>query len=88
MIYSYSELLSYLEVEKKQKEVFVHTDTFPNGYIIKEIDLKTVLIKTKEVPTVNDIKILFFPFSEKFLQKVFKSLKEQEGVKNNDLTMV
>lgn len=81
MICSYSELLTYLQLEKNQ-------NVFPNGYIIKEIDSKTVVIKTKEVPSVNDIKILFFPSSLKFLDKVFNSLKEQQGVKNNDVTMV
>lgn len=81
MICSHSELLAYLELEKNQ-------NIFPNGYIIKQIDSKTIVIKTKELPSVHDIKILFFPFSPKFLEKVLNSLKEQQGVKNNDVAMV
>lgn len=89
MINSYSELLSYLNVEEtRRKEVCVNVDNFENSLIIKEIDSKTVVIKTKELPSVHDIKILFFPFSPKFLEKVLNSLKEQQGVKNNDVTLV
>jgi hypothetical protein len=87
MITSYSELLNHFGIDEsnyQKKQVHIFTDTFKDGLILKNIDDKTVVIKTKENPTVNDIKILFYPIKQKFLEKVFDSLSNLKEEKHGN----
>ena len=77
MIESYQMLLNYFAVENsvsKNGEIKINYDMFDDGLIIKKIDDKSVVIKTKTNPNPRQIKILFYPIKYKALELALDSL--------------
>jgi len=81
MIESYRMLLNYFAAENsvsKNGQVQINYDMFEDGLIIKNADDRSVVIKTKDNPDPNQIKILFYPIKYKDLEKALDSLARKE----------
>jgi len=82
MIESYRMLLNYFAAENsvsKNGQVQINCDMFEDGLIIKNADDRSVVIKTKDNPDPNQIKILFYPIKYKDLEKALESLAKEEN---------
>ena len=82
MIESYRMLLNYFAADNsvsKNGQVQINCNMFENGLIIKNIDDRSVVIKTKNNPEPNQIKILFYPIKYKDLEKSLESLAKKEN---------
>ena len=82
MIESYRMLLNYFAAENsvyKNGQVRINCDMFEDGLIIKNADDRSVVIKTKDNPDPNQIKILFYPIKYKDLEKALESLAKEES---------
>lgn len=82
MIESYRMLLNYFAADNsvyKNGQAQINCDMFEDGLIIKNADDRSVVIKTKENPEPNQIKILFYPIKYKDLEKALQSLAKEES---------
>lgn len=78
MIESYQMLLNYFAAEGRG-EVEINCNKFEDSLILKNIDNKSVLIKTKNATEPNQMKILFYPIKYNFLEKVLDSLSKEHN---------
>lgn len=81
MIESYRMLLNYFAAENCQSingEVKVNCNMFNDGLIIKNIDSRSVLIKSKNDGDPNNMKILFYPIKYNILEKTLDSLSKEK----------
>ena len=75
-------LLNYFAADNsvyKNGQAQINCDMFEDGLIIKNADDRSVVIKTKENPEPNQIKILFYPIKYKDLEKALQSLAKEES---------
>lgn len=82
MIESYRMLLNYFAADNSlytNGQVQINCDMFNDGLIIKNADDRSVVIKTKNNPEPNQIKILFYPIKYKDLEKALESLAKEES---------